>query len=295
MDTDADIAADPDDASGLLEHAGARVRQLRSRRGMSRRTLSEHARISERYLGQLEKGRANVTLGLLHRIAGALNEPLTTFLPPGGEAARISAPLRDLLAAMSEAEQAAALRLLAAEFGRPRGAVRGVALIGMRGAGKTTLGRRLAQACGVPFIRISDVIQEIGGMDIGELVEMTGQNAYRRLEHQALEHILHSEPRAVVEAGGGLVSEPRTFGLLARNFRTVWIRAMPEEHMQRVIDQGDLRPMAGNREAMDDLKAILRERDPFYRQADHLLDTSHRSPDDCLAELMAICAPVLAG
>jgi XRE family aerobic/anaerobic benzoate catabolism transcriptional regulator len=293
---DADIGRhENDDAARLLEHAGARVRQLRSRRGMSRRTLSEHARISERYLGQLEKGRANVTLGLLHRIAGALNEPLTAFLPVADRPTRISAPLLDLLAAMTEAEQAGALRLLTAEFDRPRESLNGVALIGMRGAGKTTLGRRLATSCGVPFIRISDVIQEIGGMDIGELVEMTGQNAYRRLEHQALEHIVRSEPTAVVEAGGGLVSEPRTFGLLIRHFRTVWIRATPEEHMQRVIDQGDLRPMAGNREAMDDLKAILRERDPFYRQADHVLDTSRRTPDDCLAELKVLCEAALAG
>ena len=295
MDTDADIVTQQDGATRLLEQAGARVRQLRSRRGMSRRTLSEHARISERYLGQLEKGRANVTLGLLHRIAGALNEPLTAFLPVADATTRISPPLLDLLAAMTDAEQSAALRLLTAEFDRPRATVHGVALIGMRGAGKTTLGRRLAASCGAPFIRISDVIQEIGGMDVGELVEMTGQNAYRRLEHQALEHIVRSEPRAVVEAGGGLVSEPRTFGLLTRHFRTVWIKATPEEHMQRVIDQGDLRPMAGNREAMDDLKAILRERDAFYRQADHVLDTSRRTPDDCLAELKRICTAALTG
>ena len=293
---DAEIARhDTDGATRLLEQAGARVRQLRSRRGMSRRTLSEHANISERYLGQLEKGRANVTLGLLHRIAGALNEPLTAFLPVDDAPARISPALLDLLAAMTEAEQAGALRLLTAEFDRPMAELRGVALIGMRGAGKTTLGRGLASSCGVPFIRLSDVIQEIGGMDIGELVEMTGQNAYRRLEHQALEHILRTEPRAVVEAGGGLVSEPRTFGLLTRHFRTVWIRATPEEHMQRVIDQGDLRPMAGNREAMADLEAILRERDPFYRQADHVLDTSRRTPDDCLAELKTLCETALAG
>jgi XRE family transcriptional regulator, aerobic/anaerobic benzoate catabolism transcriptional regulator len=293
---DAEIARhDTDGATRLLEEAGARVRQLRSRRGMSRRTLSEHANISERYLGQLEKGRANVTLGLLHRIAGALDEPLTAFLPVDDAPARISPPLLDLLAAMTEAEQAGALRLLTAEFDRPVAALRGVALIGMRGAGKTTLGRGLASSCGVPFIRLSDVIQEIGGMEIGELVEMTGQNAYRRLEHQALEHILHTEPRAVVEAGGGLVSEPRTFGLLTRHFRTVWIRATPEEHMQRVIDQGDLRPMAGNREAMADLEAILRERDPFYRQADHVLDTSRRTADDCLVELKTLCETALAG
>lgn len=294
METEAEVSARDDDAADLLEQTGTKVRQLRSRRGMSRRDLSEHARISERYLGQLEKGRANVTLGLLHRIAGALNEPLTAFLPAGDEPARIIAPLRDLLAAMTEAEQTAAFRLLTAEFERLRGASHGVALIGMRGAGKTTLGRRLAEACGVPFIRISDVIQEIGGTDIGELVEMTGQNAYRRLEHQALEHVVRFEPTAVVEAGGGLVSEPHTFGLLTRHFQTVWIRATPEEHMQRVIDQGDLRPMADNREAMDDLKAILRERDPFYRQADHILDTSRRTPDDCLAELTAICSAALA-
>lgn len=282
------------DAVALLEHAGARVRQVRMRRGMTRRTLSQHARISERYLGQLEKGRANITLALLQRIARTLEEPMTAFLPVSEAEDRIDDPLRDLLASMSEDERAAAIRLLISRFGSAPGRLHGVALIGMRGAGKTTLGTLLAEACGVPFIRLSDVIQDIGGVDVGALLEMTGANAYRRLELQALEHILKNEPEAVVEAGGGIVSEPQTYGFLLRHYRTVWLRATPDEHMQRVIDQGDLRPMAGNSAAMEDLKAILRERAAEYRRADHILDTSGRTVDDCLAELLTMTDGIFA-
>ncbi len=282
------------ESDALLKSVGSRIHLLRSRRGMTRRDLSQHARVSERYLGQLEKGQANATLGLLHRIAETLNEPLSSILPAAEASTAISAPLQDLLASLSEAQQANAYRILVREVKRCESSPRGLALIGMRGAGKSTLGRRLADLCGVSFVRISEVVTSLGGMNIGALLEMTGQNAYRRIEYEALEHIIDNHDRVIVEAGGGLVAEARTFNLLSRHFQTVWIKTSAEEHMQRVIDQGDMRPMAGNNQAMDDLRTILRERDAYYRQADYTLDTSGRSVEDCLNELHDLCEKILS-
>ena len=287
-------AHDKDDPAELLALVGARVRLLRSRRGMTRRDLSSKASISERYLGQLEKGQANITVGLLQRISITLNAPLSAVLPLENAPGEIPPPLFDLLAGMSETQQAEAYRLLLRDLKSSAESAKGIALIGMRGAGKTTLGRQLAERHGLPFIRISDVIHELAGMAIGELLEMTGQNAYRRLEFEALEHIVAHHGTVVVEAGGGLVSEARSYNLLLKCFHTVWLQASPEEHMQRVTDQGDMRPMAGNSRAMEDLRAILREREPLYRQADKILDTRNRTVEDCYIELDRVAANALA-
>jgi XRE family aerobic/anaerobic benzoate catabolism transcriptional regulator len=269
------------------------VRLQRSRRGMTRRELSRRAAISERYLGEVEKGRANVTLGMLMRIADTLGEPLSTFLPTDEGSARISRPLVKLLSRLSAGQQAALYRRLLRETKAERDGVRGVALIGLRGAGKSTLGAMLAQASGVPFVRLTDTIQDLSGMATGELLEMMGPDAYRRLERQALERIVAAHRLAVLEAGGGLVLETDTFNLLMQTYRVVWLKAAPEEHMQRVTAQGDLRPMAGNTQAMDELRAILKEREPYYSQADHVIDTAGRTVDEVFSELDAVCRATL--
>ena len=263
-------------------------------RGITRRELSRRTEISERYLGEVERGRANVTLGLLARIAETLGEPLSGFLPADEETARISRPLAKLLSGLSAGQQAALYRWLLRETEAEMDEVRrGIALIGLRGAGKSTLGAMLAEANRVPFVRLTDTIQDIAGMATGELLELMGPDAYRRLERQALEQIVAAHPLAVLEAGGGLVLETDTFNLLMQAYRVVWLKAEPEEHMQRVMDQGDLRPMAGNTQAMEELRLILKEREPYYSQADQVIDTAGRALKEVFAELDALCRPTL--
>jgi XRE family aerobic/anaerobic benzoate catabolism transcriptional regulator len=279
------VVADPalDSYIGAI---GERVRGMRARRGMSRKQLGGDSGVSERYLAQLETGKANISIGLLWQIAQAMGVPAHELLPDATPRVRAPTPLLQFLDQLTPEQEQAAHQLLLKHFVNPEGEVRGVALIGLRGAGKSTLGRKLADAVGVPFIRIGDVVEQLGGMSISELFSLGGQKAYRRLERQALQHVLDNYPVSVIEAGGSLVSEPATYADLLGSFYSVWVRATPEEHMSRVVVQGDLRPVQASPEAMDDLKRILAERETEYRAANHTLETSGRSVDECLDELM---------
>lgn len=275
-----------------IQRIGERIRGIRARRGMIRKHLSKHSGISERYLAQAEAGKANISIALLWRIAQALEVKLINLLPEG-EMVESGTPLLALIRHLTPKEQECAYGLLQKRFTRPQNAVHGVALIGLRGAGKTRLGSLLADDCKVPFVRLGEVIQRQAGMSIGELFSLGGQKAYRRQERQALEYVLAHHPVAVVEAGGSLVSQPDTFNLLLDSYYTVWLKATPEEHMNRTLAQGDLRPMAGNKDALEDLKLILTEREPDYQLANYVLDTSGRKVIDCLLELVTQCEPYL--
>lgn len=274
-----------DELSRSLAYLSARVRALRARRGMTRKDLSRDSGISERYLAQLENGDANPSVALLLRMAGAMGVDIQELLPTRANHGLRLTPLLELLQRLEPEEEEAAYKLLIHHFPRLHGPFRGVALIGLRGAGKSTLGMKLARRHGLPFLRLGDVVEQLGGMNLGELFSLGGQKAYRRLEGQALRHVLENHPLAVLEAGGSLVSEPRTFELLLGSYFTVWVRASPEEHMNRVVSQGDLRPMEGNEAAMDDLRRILAEREPYYRMANAILDTGGRTVAECLTEL----------
>lgn len=251
-----------------LGYLSERVRGLRAARGMTRKQLAQHSSISERYLAQLEGGKANPSIAVLWRIADAMGIDFGHLLhePPEPPLAHGGAPPRNR---------------------------RGLAVIGLRGAGKTTLGERLAASLTVPFLRLSEIIEERGGMEIGELFSLGGQKAYRRLERQALETLIDRDAPLVLEVGGSLVSEAVTYDLLRSAFVTVWLRARPEEHMERVVRQGDTRPMEGSAEAMADLYRILAEREADYRKADFVVDTSDRSVDECAQELRRIAADCL--
>ncbi|WP_413207652.1 helix-turn-helix transcriptional regulator [Rhodospirillum sp. A1_3_36] len=269
---------------------GERIKVIRSRRGMTRKDLSRHSGVSERYLAQAEKGKANFSIAILWRISHALNVEIPDLFPGAEED---PGALHTLVRGLSPVQRQEAVDLLRERFLNSSAAGHGVALIGLRGAGKTRLGSLLADEFKVPFIRLGAVVEKLAQMDIGELISLGGQKAFRRVELQALKHVIETHPRAVVEAGGSLVSETETFKLLLSSYHTVWIKAAPEEHMQRVIDQGDLRPMSGNDEAINDLREILKEREPEYRLANSILDTTGRSITDCIIELVNHTRPYL--
>lgn len=271
-----------------LRRLGERVRNLRARRGMTRKILARDSGISERYLAQLESGQGNISIALLRQVAGAMSVPLEDLVRDGPERAVEHALLRQRLETLSPPQLAEAYGLLVDRFGRTSDAHRRsrIALIGLRAGGKSTLGRLLADRLGVPFIEMHDEIERDSGMSLSEIFSLSGQAAYRRYERRALERVVEQHPRAVIATGGSLVSEPATFDLLLTACYTVWIQASPEEHMRRAIEQGDLRPISGNAEAMQDLHRILDERAELYAKADAAVMTAGRSIEESLADLL---------
>lgn len=282
----ADTERDP-----FLVALGERVRSLRARKGMTRRALSLGSEVSERHLANLELGVGNASVLVLRQVALALGCTLAELLGDETAASPEWLLIRDLLRGRDE-EQLRKGRLALAElYGPGAGAdarLTRIALIGLRGAGKSTLGLRLAEVLGVPFVELNREIERVAGCGLGEIHNLLGPAAYRRYERRALEEVVQQHPEAVIATPGGIVSDPATFNLLLARCFTVWIKASPEEHMQRVVAQGDLRPMAGNREAMEDLKRILAGRAAFYGKADATLDTAGRNADDAFAGLMAL-------
>jgi len=255
---------------------GERVRLMRSRRGVTRKILAQEAGISERHLANLETGTGNASVLLLRQLARALNCSMAELVGQDGVASPELVLIRQLLRGRDEATlrraRLALADLLGTAYPDPTRAGR-IALIGLRGAGKSSLGRMLADDLGIPFVELNRVIEQIVGCDVHEIHSLYGSSAYRRYEQRALEETIAAYPKAVLATGGGLVSEASTFELLLAHCYTVWLRATPEEHMQRVVAQGDLRPMAGSPEAMDDLKRILASREAFYAKADLAFDT----------------------
>ncbi|MCW3476656.1 helix-turn-helix transcriptional regulator [Limobrevibacterium gyesilva] len=278
------------DDAAFLHGVGERLRLLRARRGMTRRILSRQSGVSERYIAQMEAGGGNVSILLLRAIARALGVPATDLLADQPEHAADTALLDDLLARLTPDQRREARALLARHFGaqpHPGRATR-IALIGLRGAGKSSLGRRLAEQRRVPFYELDREIEREAGTELREIFELHGQGGFRRLERAALERLLATGSGAVIATGGSIVADAATFALLLSHCRTVWVRAAPEEHMQRVLDQGDLRPMQDNRQAMKDLRAILASRESLYARADHILDTSGQTLDESVNALVTL-------
>ncbi len=249
-------------ADALTRGVGVLVREGRSRAGLTRRALAAEAGVSERYLALLEAGSANVSLNLLARIGEALGVSIHALIPP--EAPRRAADKK------------------------------GVALIGLRGAGKSTLGERLSKQTGLPFVRLTQEIVERAGMETGELMELAGSGAFRRLEIEALQGLVARPGPIVLETSGGIVADTEAFELVRRHFHTVWVKAAPEDHMARVIAQNDFRPMAGRDAAIDDLRRLLVEREATYAQADFVLDTHGVSVDEAAQRLSHMLSPLLS-
>ena len=264
----------------LAAPLGARLRTLRAARGMSRRILARDSAVSERYLAELENGRANPSIGVLARIGLAIGVDIAElFTSPSRDAATA------LLERLGPEDRAAAGALLERHFGRAADKAERIALVGLRGAGKTTLGRLLAERLGWPFVELTREIERDYGADVAEILALAGQPGLRRQEHRALGRLVEERERAVIAAPGGIVAEAESLDLLLARTHTVWLTAAPEEHMARVAAQGDRRPMADNPEAMADLRAILAARSPDYARADARLDTSGRPLEDCLDDL----------
>jgi XRE family aerobic/anaerobic benzoate catabolism transcriptional regulator len=242
--------------SAYLSQLGERVRAWRNGHGMTRKALAAASGVSERYLAQLEAGQGNISVLLLRRVAHAMNVTMDSLVREGEDAAR-----------------------------------RRIALIGLRGAGKSTLGARLAGALGVPFIELDREVEREAGAKLGEVFSMYGQEAFRRFERRALERVLRTHEAAVIAAGGGLVTDPDTYRLLLDNCHTVWLKAKAEEHMNRVVAQGDMRPFAGKMQgqgrpaALEEIRQLLADRDRLYSRADRTIETTGRSLRSSFEEL----------
>lgn len=272
----------------LLETVGGRVRKARGAIGLSRRVLSERSGVSQRYLAQLESGQGNISLALLMRIAEALDTNISTFVDDRSQDTSPSenADLPALLQQATPAQRAQVRRILTDQSTSHR-ACR-IALIGLRGAGKSTLGEVAAHKLGVEFVELNNEIERASGIAIDEVIELYGQEGYRQLEFQALERLAKTKDQVVIAVAGGIVSQHETFDFLLENYNTVWLKAEPEEHMDRVRAQGDERPMTGNPDAMTDLKRILTSREASYARATYRLDTSGAGLDETLDRLLDI-------
>jgi len=293
-----EVPAPPEEAKNpLLAALGERVRNLRARRGLTRKAVALAADVSERHLANLEYGIGNASILVLQQVATALQCSLAELV---GDITTISPEwllIRELLENRSEADLRRARVALGELLGTAAGDParhRRIALIGLRGAGKSTLGQMLADDLDVPFIELSREIEKIAGCSVREIHDLYGTNAYRRYERRALEETVQIYSEVVIATPGGIVSDPATFNQLLAHCTTVWLQAAPEEHMGRVAAQGDTRPMAASKEAMDDLRRILSGRAAFYSKADLSVDTGGQDLAHSFARLRTAVREAMA-
>jgi XRE family aerobic/anaerobic benzoate catabolism transcriptional regulator len=268
---------------------------MRALRGMSRKVLAKVSGISERYIAQLEGGKGNVSIVLLRRVSNAMGAHLEDLIP-AGELAPEWPVIRDLVRKATPNQIAHAKDVLAGHGNgafQHRPSFNGIALIGLRGAGKSTLGKLLADKIGWTFVELNKEIEQQNGLSIAEIIALYGQEGFRRMEQTALNNLLGRKELMVLATGGGIVSEPLTFDRVLSSFYTIWLKAKPEEHMARVRRQGDLRPMADDRSAMQELRTILLSREPLYARASTVVDTAGLSKDKAAAQLINTVARVL--
>jgi XRE family aerobic/anaerobic benzoate catabolism transcriptional regulator len=292
-----DVQGEKGDAKNpFLVALGERVRALRSRRGITRRALAKHADVSERHLANLEYGLGNVSILVLLQVAESLQCTLAELVGDVTTSSPEWLLIRELLESQDESTlrrvRVATAQLLgtganggdlAAGARRSR-----IALVGLRGAGKSTLGQRLGKALGFTFVELSHEVEQFAGCTVSEIQALYGQNAYRRYERRALEEAIQIHPESIIATPGGIVSDAATFNVLLAHCTTIWLKAEPEDHMKRVMAQGDLRPMAASKEAMQDLRGILAGRAAFYSKADHTVDTSAQDLDATFEILLRI-------
>ena len=294
------------ESRAILAELGGRVRAWRARRGMTRRQLASDSGLSERFLADVEGGKGNVSINSLEATARALNITILDLLQDAPRPAL--ARVLGLLARLDDVQLDQAHGLLAASFGLAdaKGREQRVALVGLRGAGKTTLGEQLAAQRKVPFVELDREIEREAGTSMNEILLLHGQAGYRRYERRALLRIAEEHAEGVVmTTGGSIVSERETFDLLQSHFYCVWVKASPEEHMSRVVAQGDMRPFTAPRgdegdippgamgEALEDIRRILASREALYARADAVVDTAARSVKQSLKDLERAVPPAI--
>jgi XRE family aerobic/anaerobic benzoate catabolism transcriptional regulator len=279
-------AQDPHEDTSFLRAIGERVRNVRQQRNITRKVLADRSGVSERYLAQLESGLGNVSVLVLRDVALALDLRADALLRDANDESPEIGLIQQLLRRMTPQRLAQTReRLLRDLRDHPQERSSRIALVGLRGAGKTTLGEKLAQSLQRPFVELDREIEREAGTGLSEIFLLYGQQGYRRYERRCLEHILGTGQACVIATGGSIVSEPSTYELLLSTCFTVWLKATPEEHMQRVIAQGDMRPMAGRAQAMDDLRRILESRTGLYARADATVNTAGKNVRQALSVL----------
>ncbi|WP_299828153.1 helix-turn-helix transcriptional regulator [uncultured Roseobacter sp.] len=285
--TDTTVTQDPSQA--LKMRLAARVRDLRKGQGLPRRALSEKSGVSPRYLAQLEAGEGNISITLLHRIATALEVKVENLVSENAPWDRDVDRVTHLYRAAPEEVRQKIRSLLAPQNPAALRAGR-ICLIGLRGAGKSTLGRLAGKALGLPFVELNRDIEEHTGMPLSEVMAFYGQDGYRALEAEAIARTVEKHDRMILAVAGGLVAEEATYQQVLERFHTVWLRTSPAEHMQRVRAQGDLRPMQGNPAAMQQLKSLLSARTALYEKAEAQVNTSNRTISGSLNDLIKVIA-----
>ncbi|MGB3243327.1 MAG: helix-turn-helix transcriptional regulator [Sulfitobacter sp.] len=280
----------PDDAGAdLLARIARRVAQARKQRKLPRRLLSEMSGVSPRYLAQLEAGEGNISVMLLARVADALEIRIDQLLADDVPLDHDVLGVATLYAQAPPAIRAQVRGLLAPQNPAVLRAGR-ICLIGLRGAGKSTLGRMAGEMLNIPFVELGKEIEAETDMPLSEVMALYGLEGYRRMEAEALERVSAQYDRVILAVAGGIVVEPATYARLLEQFHSVWIRTSAPEHMQRVRAQGDVRPMQGNPAAMSQLNQLLEARTPLYCQAEAQVDTSNRAERSSLNDLMKIIA-----
>src|SRR5262245_1133336 len=283
-------AADSGRADAFAAALGRLLRSERAKRGMTRRQLAEQSGTSERYLAQIEGGQGNPSVIVLKAIAEALDVSIVDLLPRTDGRSETLEHIVDVLRRMPQSELPAIADLIEGRAALVTDRAHRIALVGLRGAGKSTLGERLAKAMGAPFIELNRMVEREYGASVPDLIEIAGITTFRRYERACLEHVIGNHDAAVIATAGGIVANPDTYALLLRRTHTIWLKARPDEHMRRVMAQGDFRPMARNREAMADLVAMLEARRADYARAVAVLDTSGDTVDESFAKLEKIAA-----
>ena len=283
-------------SSDLLKNLGLRVRALRREHRVSRRVLSEQSGVSARYLAQLEAGEGNISIALLAKVAGALGADLASLLQENRTLPALQSDdlqitrIVSLLVSADEKTRDQVLGMLEAVAGARASRV---CLIGLRGAGKSTLGKLAGDSLGVPFIELNEQIESLAGIPVSEIIALYGADGYRDFEAKALNEVTTQHRSVVLAAAGGVVSNTGTYQKLLSAFHTVWVKASPSEHMQRVLAQGDTRPMAGNPAAMEQLKKLLADRELDYARSMAVIDTEGRKPAQSLDDLLSVLRPLV--